>query len=169
VSHPEGRTVAESRASVVRLTVPTDANFMGNVFGGVILAEIDRVAYVSATRHSGLNCVTASFDRVDFLAPVRLGQVVTFDSRMTYVGHASMEIWVEVDAEDLTGPPRRLVGNAFVTMVAVGPDGRPIPVRPLLLTTEQERRLHAEGEARMNERRRMRAAASGARPKEHDP
>jgi acyl-CoA hydrolase len=148
--------VADSRASVVRLTVPTDANFMGNVFGGVILAEIDRVAYVTATRHSGLSCVTASFDRVDFLAPVRLGQVVTFDSRLTFVGRSSMEIWVGVHAEELTGPPKLRVGDAFVTMVAVGPDGRPTPVRPLILTDEEERRRFAEGAARMAARRALR-------------
>ncbi|HEY6238013.1 MAG TPA: acyl-CoA thioesterase, partial [Thermoplasmata archaeon] len=117
------RTVASSRSTVVRLTVPTDANFMGNVFGGVILSEIDRVALVTATRHCGLTCVTASFDRVSFLAPVHVGQVLTFDSRITFVGSSSMEIWVEVRAEDLAGGPARLVGDAFVTMVAVGPDG----------------------------------------------
>jgi acyl-CoA hydrolase len=163
MAHPAGRSVADSRASVVRLTVPTDANFMGNVFGGVILAEIDRAAYITATRHSGLNCVTASFDSVDFLAPVKLGQVVTFDSRITYVGHASMEVWVQVHAEDLTGPPRRFVGSAFVTMVAVGPDGRPTPVRPLDLGTEEERRLFLDGEARMLARRKLREATK-ARP-----
>ena len=164
--HRDERSVEDSRASVVRLTVPTDANFMGNVFGGVILAEIDRVAYISATRHSGLNCVTASFDSVDFLAPVRLGQVVTFDSRITYVGHASMEVWVQVHAEDLSGPPRRFVGSAFVTMVAVGPDGRPTAVRPLAIATEEERRLFSEGEARMSVRRRTRDAARSRRPPE---
>jgi acyl-CoA hydrolase len=169
VSHPEGRTVADSRASVVRLTVPTDANFMGNVFGGVILAEIDRVAYVTATRHSGLSCVTASFDRVDFLAPVRLGQVVTFDSRLTYVGRSSMEVWVGVHSEDLTGPERLRVGDAFVTMVAVGPDGRPTPVRPLILSTDEERRLHEEGHARMLARQRLRHPAPGPRPEGHVP
>jgi acyl-CoA hydrolase len=169
VAHSEARTVADSRASVVRLTVPTDANFMGNVFGGVILAEIDRVAYVTATRHSGLNCVTASFDRVDFLAPVKLGEVVTFDSRVTFVGRSSMEIWVQVDAQELTGADRRLVGNAFVTMVAVGPDGTPSPVRPLRLTNAEERRLHAEGEARMAERRRLRHAAQKDSPRGHIP
>jgi acyl-CoA hydrolase len=155
-------TVADSRASVVRLTLPTDANFMGNVFGGVILSEIDRVAYVTATRHSGLNCVTASFDRVDFLAPVRLGQVVTFNSRLTFVGHSSMEIWVEVRAEDLAGGPHRLVGNAFVTMVAVGPDGQPTPVRPLTPTTDEERELFRAGAARMAERRKLRQTAGAA-------
>ena len=143
---------------MIRLTVPTDANFMGNVFGGVILSEIDRVAYVTATRHSGLNCVTASLDRVDFLAPVRLGQVVTFDSRLTSVGHSSMEVLVEVHAEDLLGGPRARVGSAFVTMVAVGADGHPTPVRPLELTTDDERRRFKEGEERMLARRATRAS-----------
>ena len=154
--------MADSRASVVRLTIPSDANFMGNVFGGVILEEIDRVAYVTATRHSGLSCVTASFDRVDFIAPVRLGQVVTFESRLTFVGRASMEVWVGVHAEDLSGPPKRRVGDAFVTMVALGPDGRPTPVRPLILATDEERRLHAEGAARMAARQALRRAAAGS-------
>ena len=161
VSSSAGRTVSASRASVVRLTVPTDANFMGNVFGGVILAEIDRVAYITATRHSGLSCVTASIDKVDFWAPVRLGQVVTFDSRLTYVGRSSMEVWVEVRAEDLAGGPRRLVGNAFVTMVALGPDGHPTPVRPLLAESEEDRRLASEGASRMEARRNARAGPRG--------
>jgi acyl-CoA hydrolase len=153
------RTVADSRATMTRLTVPTDANFTGNVFGGVILAEVDRVAYVTATRHAGLNCVTASFDRVDFIAPVRLGEVVTFESQLTYVGHTSMEVWVQVLAEDLAGGPKSLVGNALVTMVAVGTDGRPAPVRPLELTTPEERRRFEEGRARMEARKRSRRAA----------
>jgi acyl-CoA hydrolase len=154
------RTVAGSRATVTRLTVPTDANFMGNVFGGVILAEVDRVAYITASRHSGLNCVTASIDRVDFLAPVRLGEVLTFDSCLTYVGHTSMEVWVQIRSEDLAGNPPVPVGMAFVTMVAVGPDGRPSPVRPLELMTPQERRLFDEGRARMEARKRSRQGAA---------
>ena len=157
MSQGTGRTVQDSRASVVRLTVPTDANFMGHVFGGVILAEIDRVAYITATRHSGLSCVTASFDRVDFLVPVTVGQVLDFESRITFVGRSSMEVWVEVRAEDLAGGPKLLVGNAFVTMVAIDGKGRPTPVRPLLPATEEERRRFADGAARMEMRRKSRA------------
>jgi acyl-CoA hydrolase len=154
------RTVADSHSSVVRLMVPTDANFMGNVFGGAILAEVDRVAYVTATRHSGLNCVTASFDRVDFIAPVHVGEVVEFDATLTYVGRSSMEVWVRILAENLSGGTRQIVGNAFITMVAVGEDGSPVAVRPLSLTTDEERRRYAEGEARMKERRRSRQMAT---------
>jgi acyl-CoA hydrolase len=143
--------------------VPTDANFMGNVFGGQILSEVYRVAYVSARRHSGQNCVTASFDRVDFIAPVHVGDVVEFDAEVTFVGRTSMEVWVEVRAEDLSGGPHQLVGNAFVTMVAVDRDGRPVPVPPLKLTTPEETERFEAGRQRMESRRRTRSAATNDR------
>jgi acyl-CoA hydrolase len=152
-----GATVAASRASVVRLMVPTDANFTGNVFGGQILAEVDRVAYITATRHAKVTCVTASFDRVDFLAPVHVGEVVDFDASITYVGHSSMEVWVRVQAEAAEGGRRRRVGEAFVTMVAVDRDGRPTAVPPLRLETDEERQRFDEGRRRMEARRQTRA------------
>jgi acyl-CoA hydrolase len=145
--------VAESRATVVRLMVPTDANFMGNVFGGVILAEVDRVAYITARRHAGAECVTASFDRVDFLAPLHVGDVVTFNSVLTYVGRTSMEVSVTVEAERIESAARRSVGQAYVTLVAVGGDGRPVPVRALAVKAGEETRRFEEGRARMEARR----------------
>ncbi len=152
--------VSASRASVVRLMVPTDANFMGNVFGGQILSEVDRVAYITATRHARSNCVTASFDRVDFIQPVHVGEVVDFDAQLTYVGHTSMEIWVTVRSEALAGGEPRLVGEAFVTMVAVDPAGRPVPVPPLALETAEERQRFAEGQHRMEQRQKTRQRAN---------
>ncbi|MCI4373629.1 MAG: acyl-CoA thioesterase, partial [Thermoplasmata archaeon] len=149
-------TVRASRASVVRLMVPTDANFTGNVFGGAILAEIDRVAYITATRHAKATCVTASFDRVDFVAPVHVGEVVDFDAALTYVGRSSMEVWIQVRAEALQGGGSSLVAVAFVTMVAVDPSGQPLAVPPLVLETEEERTRFEEGRRRMEERRRLR-------------
>jgi acyl-CoA hydrolase len=148
--------------------VPSDANFMGNIFGGTILAEVDRVAYITATRHAGPGCVTASFDRVDFIAPVHVGDVVEFVATLTYVGRSAMEVWVEVRAEDLNGGGRRLVGNAYVTMVAVDDAGTPRPVGPLTISTEAERRRFAEAEHRMDVRRKTRATerAAASRPKE---
>jgi acyl-CoA hydrolase len=136
--------------------LPTDANFAGNIFGGQILAEIDRVAYITATRHAKTTCVTASFDRVDFLAPVHVGEVVDFDALLTYVGRSSMEIWVRVRAEALQGGPTRPVAAAYVTMVAVDPDGHPVPVPGLTLDTPEERTRFEEGHRRMEERRRLR-------------
>ena len=148
--------VSASRASVVRLMVPTDANLMGTVFGGEILSEVDRVAFITATRHARGPCVTASFDRVDFIQPVHVGEVVDFDAQLTFVGRSSMEIWVTVRAEALAGGAPRLVGEAYVTMVAVDSAGHPVPVPPLTLSTEEERRRFEAGRLRMEARRRTR-------------
>ena len=150
------RTVADSRTTVVRLMIPTDANFTGNVFGGQILAELDRVAYVVAGRHCLQNCVTASIDRVDFLAPVHVGDLVEWLAELTYVGRTSMEVWVQVNAEPLQGGSRRKVGEAFLTMVALDAGGRPAPVPALNLVSGEERRRFAEGQARAETRRKVR-------------
>ncbi|MCI4318576.1 MAG: acyl-CoA thioesterase [Thermoplasmata archaeon] len=155
------RSSAESRSNVVRLTLPTDANFIGNVFGGVILAEIDRVAYVTASRHARQNCVTASFDRVDFLEPVHVGELLQLYAELTYVGRSSMEVSVDVHSEDITGRTRRRVGHAYVTMVAVGADGRPTEVPPLAQPTAADMQKFRDGERRMQERRRTRPSVPG--------
>ena len=160
-SQLEPVTVGATHASVSRLMVPTDANLMGSVFGGEILSEIDRVAFIAAVRHARAPCVTASFDRVDFIQPVHVGEVVDFEARITFVGHSSMEIWVTVHAEELAGGESRLVGEAYVTMVAVDSSGRPVPVPPLELTTDEDRRRFEEGRLRMEERRRTRRSVRG--------
>ncbi|HTW40025.1 MAG TPA: acyl-CoA thioesterase [Thermoplasmata archaeon] len=165
MTDPVPRTVEQSRASVVRLTIPTDANFMGNVFGGELLNEVDRVAYITASRHAQTNCVTASFDRVDFLAPVHVGEVVEFDAMLTYVGRSSMEVWVRIRAEPLTGGPREPVAEAYVTMVAVDADGRPTAVPSLSLSSSEERSRFEEGRHRMEARRRARSRTE--RTEEH--
>lgn len=152
-------TVGASRASVVRLMMPSDANFSGTVFGGVILAEVDRVAYIASSRHAGVACVTASIDRVDFLAPVHIGDVVDFAAELTYVGRTSMEVLVEITARPAFAGARRPVGKAYVTLVGVDGAGRPVPVPPLRLKTPEEKVRFEEARAR--------ALARGAsRPKQ---
>ncbi len=156
VTEPPSGTVGASRASVVRLMVPSDANFSGNVFGGEILSEVDRVAYITACRHAGATCVTASFDRVDFLEPVRVGEVVEAVAEVTFVGRTSMEVAVGVHARPVARGGSRRVAQAYVTMVAVDPDGRPVTVPPLVLGSDEERRRFAEGKGRMEQRKRSR-------------
>lgn len=141
---------------MTRLTVPSDANVMGSVFGGVILDEVDRSAYITARRHCGQNCVTASIDRVDFLAPVHVGEALTFESELTYAGRTSMEIAVTVQAENLRTGETRPVATALVTMVAVDPQGRPAPVPELAPASDAERARFEAGRARMDARRRTR-------------
>jgi len=143
---------------------PTDANLMGNVFGGVILADVDRAAYISATRHARSDCVTAAVDRLDFLEPVRIGEVVEYRSTLTCVGKSSMEVWVEAVAEGIRGGPKRTVVNAYLTMVAVDPEGHPMPVPPLAITTAEERRRFEAGQQRMEARQQTRERRPSGRP-----
>lgn len=160
VSARPPKPVSASRTHTVRLMLPVEANNLGSVFGGIILGEIDRVAYITASRHALAPCVTASFDRVDFIAPVHVGDIVQFDAQVTFVRRTSMEIWIRVSAERLDSGTPELVGNAFVTMVAIDSRGRPIPVPDLLLQTEEERERYEKGRERMDQRRKSRPGSA---------
>ena len=151
-----------SEASMTELMMPHMANNHGNVFGGVILSLVDSVAAVAAIRHARQPCVTVSFDRVDFFEPIHLGELVVARARVNFVGHTSMEVGVRVEAEDLVSGRRRHTNSCFVTYVAVDRDGRPVPVPPLQLETDDERRRHAAAEKRRALRLAERRSERGA-------
>jgi acyl-CoA hydrolase len=133
---------------MVQLVLPNDANTLGNVLGGMVLHWIDLAAAVVAHRHCRSEAVTASIDQVSFLAPIRVGQVAMIAARMTYAGRTSMEIRVDVHSEDLLSGERQQTSTAYVTFVAIDGKGRPRPVPPLILETEDERREAREAETR---------------------
>lgn len=141
---------------MVQLVLPNDANTLGNVLGGMVLHWIDLAAAVVAHRHCRSEAVTASIDQVSFLAPIRVGQVAMIAARMTYAGRTSMEIRVDVHSEDLLSGERQQTSTAYVTFVAIDGKGRPKPVPPLILETEDERREARDAEtrraARLNQR-----------------
>jgi acyl-CoA hydrolase len=137
---------------MTQLMAPQDTNLMGNVFGGVILAAVDRIAYVCATRHAGRPCVTASFDQVDFRSAIQIGEVVTLKASVNTVGRTSMEIGVRVSAEPVTGGESRHTNSCYVTMVALDPAGRPCAVPRLELETEAEVRRYRDAEERRQAR-----------------
>lgn len=142
----------ESKAEMTVRMFPSDANPAGNVFGGEILKQIDLIAGLVAQRHSRINAVTASIDRVNFLKPVFVGNALILNARLNYVHRSSMEIEVIVEAEDLMTGRRTLTNTAYVTSVALGPDGKTTEVPPLLLETEEDKKKFAEGERRMLQR-----------------
>ena len=132
------------------MMLPSDANPMGNVFGGVILKHVDLVAGIVAKRHArNTNCVTASIDRMTFLKPVYIGNALILSARLNYVRRSSMEIQVEIESEDLDTGKRVRTGTAFVTIVALDADGKPTGVPPLLVTSQDEKDRFAKGEERM--------------------
>ena len=129
--------------------MPGHANNLGHVFGGVVLAMMDKTAAVAAIRHARASCVTASIDRVDFREPIHLGDLVVMNASVNYVGRTSMEVGVRVEAEDLQTGRRRHTNSCYLTFVAVDRDGRPIEVPELKPETPDEiRRYQAAVERR---------------------
>jgi uncharacterized protein (TIGR00369 family) len=144
----EPRPPSASEGSVSELMMPQHVNNLGHVFGGVVLSMVDRAAAVVAMRHAGQECVTVSIDRVDFIEPIFAGELVICYARVTYVGRTSMEVGVRVLAENLFTGISRQTNSCFLTFVAIDQHGRPVPVRPLELETDEDRRRFEEGERR---------------------
>jgi len=141
-----------SKSEMTLRMFPSNANPSGNVFGGYILKQIDLVAGLVAQRHAQTNAVTASIDRVNFLKPVFVGEVLVLHARLNYVHRSSMEIEISVSAENLTKGTSTLTGTAFVTMVALDKNGKPTQVPELILESEEDKRKFAEGKLRMEQR-----------------
>jgi len=147
-----GKVPAESYVSVTRIMLPTDANAMGNVFGGTILGLIEETAWLAAIRHARCNLVTASIDRMDFLAPAYIGDILRFKASVNYVHKTSMEVGVRVEAEKPSTGEIRHTGTCFLTYVALGKDGKPMTIPTLLPETEEEKRRWDEGQQRQRSR-----------------
>ena len=132
--------------------MPHMANNMGNVFGGVILSLVDRVAAVAAMRHARRPCVTVSVDQVDFREPIYLGELVTALAAVNSTGRTSMEVGVRVEAENVLTGQRRHTNTCYVTYVAVDERGRPTAVPAVVPETEAEKRRYAAAQDRRRHR-----------------
>jgi acyl-CoA hydrolase len=138
----QGRHPAESEATMAELMMPQHANLMGNVFGGVILALVDRVAAVCAIRHSRRQCVTVSVDKVDFREPIHVGELITAFARVNFAGKTSMEVGVKIVAENVLTGEKRHTNSCYVTYVALDDKGRPTEVPPIKPETADEKRRY---------------------------
>jgi len=148
----QGKTIGDSIVVTAQVMNPQDANPAGNVHGGVIMKLIDTAAGVVAIRHARSNVVTASIDRLDFHHPTRVGDLLTLRASLNFVGKTSMEVGVRVETENLISGERRHTGSAYLTYVALDRNGRPVPVSPLMLETEEEVRRNREAKARRETR-----------------
>jgi acyl-CoA hydrolase len=151
-SAPPARRVDDSRVEMTELAMPGDANALGNVFGGRVMALIDKAAAIVALRHCRSIVVTASVDSIDFISPVRLADIMSFHARVTQVFNTSMEVRVDVYSEEPRTGHRVLTTTAFATMVSLAGDGKPRPVPRLILETEDERAEAAAAEERRKQR-----------------
>ena len=152
----QGKRISESSVVMVQPMSPQDANPYGNVQGGVIMKLIDLAGGIVAQRHARTNAVTASVDRIDFLHPVYIGDVLFLKASLNLVGRTSMEVGVRVESENpLTGEIRH-TASAFLTYVAMDKSGRPVEVPPLILETAEDGRRNEDAQARREVRLRGR-------------
>ena len=138
----QGHSIAYSRSTTRRLMELIDANAHGNVHGGVIMRMVDEAAAIVAIKHCRCpTVVTARVERFDFLAPAYIGNVVTIHCEMNYVGRTSMEVGVEVMAEDLITGEVRHIASSNVIYVALDENRKPTPVPPLVPADDEEKAI----------------------------
>lgn len=147
-----GKRPEESVTTMTEHVLPTHTNALGGVFGGQIMAWVDLCAAICAQRHSGSVVVTAGIDDLTFERTVRAGQIVRLTARLTAAFRTSMEVFVQVEGEDAVRGEVWPCVSAFVTFVAVDAAMRPVPVRPLVLTSSEELAAEAAAHARRTAR-----------------
>ena len=146
------KRVQESSVIMAQQMNPQDANPAGNVHGGVIMKLIDTAAGAVAIRHARSNAVTASIDRLDFFHPVFVGDFVTLRASLNFVGRTSMEVGVRVESENLLTGERRHTSTAYLTYVALDGQGQPLPLPPMILEPNEEKRRNRDAKVRRETR-----------------
>jgi acyl-CoA hydrolase len=134
----QAKHTSGSRTTLSVLMGPQDTNTLGNVHGGVIMKLVDEAGALAAVRHARAPVVTVVIDSMTFMEPIFVSDLVTCTAELTYTGRTSMEVRVEVTSENPIQGTCRLSNTAYIVYVALGEDGRPIPVPPLVYETPEE-------------------------------
>jgi uncharacterized protein (TIGR00369 family) len=143
-----GKPISASRLSLAQLMQPEHANNLGHVHGGWIMKLVDEAGALACMRHSQRRVVTVSVDQMVFRQPIRIGDLVTLTAEVSYTGRTSLEAEVQVVAENPITGDRTHTNTAYLVYVALGDDGNPVKVPPLIPETDEQRRRIADGQAR---------------------
>jgi acyl-CoA hydrolase len=135
---------------MTELVLPQDSNLLGNILGGRVMHMIDIAGAIAAHRHCHRQVVTASVDHLDFLNPVRVGDLIVLEAQVNRAFHTSVEVGVEVFSEDSAAGLRKHTTTAFLTFVAVDETGKPVPVPPVIAKTKAEKKRYKEAGDRRN-------------------
>jgi len=141
---------------MVQVVLPNDANPLGFILGGTVMHLIDIAGAITAARHTRSQVVTAAVDGLQFLHPIKVGDLIILKAHITCVFTTSLEVEVEVFSEETLTGNRRLTSHAFLTFVAIGKDGARVPVPALTIESEDERGVCEAAKARRAERLRQR-------------
>jgi acyl-CoA hydrolase len=155
----QGKTVAQSEVVLMLTPMPDETNFAGTIHGGHLLKHIDNAGALAARRHSRTNVVTASLERMDFLTPVRPGEVLILKASLHLVGRTSMEVGVRVEVENVTADTIRHAASCYLSFVALNNAGKPTPVPPLIISNDIEQERYEKALER--KQRRIAAQAPG--------
>ncbi len=143
----------DTRITISELMLPSHANFSGKIHGGYILSLLDQIAFACASKHSGEYCVTASVDTVDFLNPVEVGELVTMQASINYVGKTSMVVGIRVEAENIRTGKKKHCNSSYFTMVAKDEEGKSIQVPGLTINNDNEVRRFLKAVKRIEMKR----------------
>lgn len=137
------KTVEESQVQMSLLMTPNHSNFSGKIHGGYILGLMDQIAFMCASKHSGNYCVTASVNKVDFLNPVEVGQMLHLKASVNYTGNTSMVVGLHVESETIRTGEKKHCNSSYFTMVAKSEEGESVKVPGLILNSKETVRRFA--------------------------
>lgn len=146
------KRVADSQMRLALLMNPDQANSLGDVHGGEIMKLVDEAGALTAMKHARQIVVTVAMDSMKFLSPVHVGDLVTLNASVNYIGRTSMEVGIRVHAENVVTGQVTHTNSAYAVYVAIDRAGRTTPVPPLILETDEDRRRWDEGAARQQYR-----------------
>jgi acyl-CoA hydrolase len=152
---------ADSATEMVQVVLPNDANPLGFILGGTVMHLIDIAGAIACHRHTRSLLVTAAVDDLQFLHSIKVGDLIILKSHVTCAFTTSLEVQVDVFSEETLTGNRQLTSRAFLTFVAIARDGGRVPVPPLIVETEEERRVCEDAHARRAARLRKKAASHG--------
>jgi len=142
------KTAGESSVAITELMLPSHSNFGGKVHGGHILNLMDQIAFACASKHSQSYCVTASVNRVDFISPVEVGDLITLKASINYTGRTSMVVGVRVESEKVTTGEKKHCNSSYFTMVAKDENGKNQSIPGLIVNDQQGIRRFARSKKR---------------------
>ncbi len=147
------KTVKSSLVTFSQLMLPSHSNFSGKIHGGFILSLLDQIAFACASKYSGKYCVTASVDRVDFLTPVEVGELLTLKASVNYVGNTSMVIGIRVESQNIQTGEIKHCNSSYFTMICKEDDGEKAEAPKLILKNLNEVRRFYKALHRIEEHR----------------
>ena len=150
----ETKAIKDTQVIMHELVLPNDTNLLGNVLGGRVMHLMDMCAAMSAYKHARTAVVTASVDQLDFLAPVKMGDIMILKSSVNYTGKSSMEVGVRIESENPKTGSIYHTSSAYLTFVSLNDNGKPQGVPMIAPETDVEKQRFEKGRARHEERKR---------------